>query len=556
VSAGPDDVAGALLEALRPGSSIGVAVHDEQLRVLLISPSLAELSGTAPEEQLGRTLTEALPGEVGEVAEASLRAVAASRRPLLRLEPAVDAGRERGWLIHVYPLEHGDRELVAVIALDVTESRRAHDRLQRTRERLDTAQRMARIGSWSWDVAGDRWHWSDELYRLTGLDPAGPPPDFEALLQAIPGEDRAAIRDVTTRALRDGRPYEIRFPVLTPDGRRRILRGRGVPERGESGAVERIHGFAQDVTELARAGRRQRAAAELGRRALSGVPFDVLAADAAQAVAEELGLDLATVGRLLAASPEATQAPAGVGEEDVAFVAAVANVLASAAARLRSEAEVAAQSEARGRLVALALDAEDRARRSISETLHDGPLQDLLALGHDVARLRPAADGDEQHLERVHGGLARAVTQIREVMLDLHPVQLQVGGLESALQAICHQQARAAGYACRVEIEPAASGRRDELVLSLARELMRNAAKHAGAREVLVRVTSEGAAVRLEVADDGGGFPAERLADALGRGHIGVASSRERAEAIGGSFRVGPRDDGRPGTQAVALLPG
>ena len=114
MSAAPGDVAGALLEALLPGSGIGVAVHDEHLRVLVISPSLAELSGTRPGEQVGRRLTEALPGEVGEVAEASLRAVAASRRPLLRLEPAVEAGRERGWLIHVYPLEYGGRELVAV----------------------------------------------------------------------------------------------------------------------------------------------------------------------------------------------------------------------------------------------------------------------------------------------------------------------------------------------------------------------------------------------------------------------------------------------------------
>jgi len=556
VSAGADDVAGALLEALRPGSGIGVAVHDEQLRTLFISPSLAELSGTAPEAQLGRRLTEALPGEVGEVAEASLRAVAASRQPLLRLEPAVEAGRERGWLIHVYPLEHRGRELVAVVALDVTESRRAHERLQATRERLATAQRMARIGSWSWDVAGDRWHWSEELYRIAGLDPAGPPPDFATLLRAISAEDREAIRDVTTSALRDGLPYEIRFSVRGPGGRRRILRGRGVPERGPSGDVERIHGFAQDVTELARAESRQRAAADLGRRALSGIGFDALTREAAAAVAEELELDAAGAAELLArASPAGDPAAGAVGGDDEAFVAAVANVLASASARLRSEQEVAAQSEARGRLVALALDAEDRARRGISEALHDGPLQDLLALGHDVERLRPAADGDEAHLERVRTGLARAVGQIRDVMLDLHPVQLQVGGLESALAAICHQHAQAAGYSCHVEIEPAAAGRRDELVLSLGRELLRNAAKHARASEVRVRVSTDGAAIRLEVLDDGRGFPAERLADALGRGHIGVASSRERAEAIGGSFRVGPRDDGRPGTQAVALLP-
>ena len=629
----PGDVAGALLDALRHGSGIGVAVHDEDLRVLVISPSLSELSGTEPGEQIGRRLTEALPGEVGEVAEASLRAVAASREPLLRLEPAVEAGRERGWLIHVYPISYEGRELIAVIALDVTESRRAHEHLQQTRERLDTAQRMARVGSWSWDVTGDRWQWSEELYRIAGLSPAGAPPDFPTLLRAIPGDYRDAIRDVTTRALHDGLPYEIRFPVLTPDGRRRILRGRGEPVRGESGAVVRIHGFAQDVTELARAESQQRTAAGLGQLALSGVPFTVMMREAAEAVTEELGLDFAGVaearsegGRLVVRwlsgrntpgqgevelddqsmtahvlraggtlivpdweqetrfphAPLARElgvrssaavvvgqrdAPVGVlsghstspgrvGEEDAAFMEAVANVLASAAARLQSEAEVTAQSEARGRLVALALDAEDRARRHISEALHDGPLQDLLALGHDVARLRPAVEGDDVHLGRVRDGLARAVSQIREVMLDLHPVQLQVGGLESALGAICAQQASAAGYSCEVEISPAAAGRRDELVLSLARELLRNVAKHAKARTVAVRVGIEDEAVRLEVTDDGAGFSAERLADALGHGHIGVASSRERAEAIGGTFRVGPRDDGLAGTQAVALLPG
>ena len=61
--------------------------------------------------------------------------------------------------------------------------------------------------------------------------------------------------------------------------------------------------------------------------------------------------------------------------------------------------------------------------------------------------------------------------------------------------------------------------------------------------------------MRLDVIDDGAGFAPERLAEALGAGHIGLASSRERAEAIGGAFRVGPRDDGERGTQAVALLP-
>jgi two-component system NarL family sensor kinase len=147
------------------------------------------------------------------------------------------------------------------------------------------------------------------------------------------------------------------------------------------------------------------------------------------------------------------------------------------------------------------------------------------------------------------------VRQIREVMLDLHPVQLQVGGLESALHAICAQGARTAGYKCDVEIDSEAAGLRDELVLSLARELLRNVAKHAGARRVRVAVRRAPGAVELEVVDDGVGIEPGRLRTALGKGHIGVASIHERAEAIGGSMRVGARPDGRPGTQAVAILP-
>jgi two-component system NarL family sensor kinase len=155
----------------------------------------------------------------------------------------------------------------------------------------------------------------------------------------------------------------------------------------------------------------------------------------------------------------------------------------------------------------------------------------------------------------VRAGVARAVRQIREVMLDLHPVQLQVGGLESALRAICMQGARGGGYRCDVEIDPEAEGVRDELVLSLARELLRNVVKHADARNVQVTVRRTPQAVELEVVDDGVGIEPGRLRAALGKGHIGVASIHERAEAIGGSMRLGARPDGQSGTQALAVLP-
>jgi signal transduction histidine kinase/PAS domain-containing protein len=238
-----------------------------------------------------------------------------------------------------------------------------------------------------------------------------------------------------------------------------------------------------------------------------------------------------------------------VGLEHVAFLRAVANVLDSAVARLRAEQEVAEQAAARGRLVAQALDAEDRTRRQISELLHDGPLQDLLALSQQLQRL----ESPSEHLDRARAGIARAIDAVREVMVDLHPVSLEVAGLESALGAVADQQARHGGFACELEIDPAAGGVRDDLVIALTRELLTNAAKHAGATRVQVGVRRTADAILLEVADDGAGIPEGRLGAALREGHIGLASSIQRVEAVGGTLTLAPTAGG--GTRAAVSLP-
>jgi two-component system NarL family sensor kinase len=226
----------------------------------------------------------------------------------------------------------------------------------------------------------------------------------------------------------------------------------------------------------------------------------------------------------------------------------VANVLDSAVARLRAEEEIAELAAARGRLVAQALDAEERTRREISELLHDGPLQDLLALNQELLRL---ADG--QHLERARAGIGRAIGALREIMVDLHPVAFQVAGLESALGAVADQQARQGEFACELEIDPAAGGVRDDLLIALARELLTNAAKHAEASRVHVRVERTADAILLEVADDGRGIPDGRLSSALREGHIGLASSIQRVEAVGGTLTLAPAPGG--GTAVEVKLP-
>jgi two-component system NarL family sensor kinase len=104
-----------------------------------------------------------------------------------------------------------------------------------------------------------------------------------------------------------------------------------------------------------------------------------------------------------------------------------------------------------------------------------------------------------------------------------------------------------------VRVGPDAAGQHDQLVLSLARELLVNAAKHAEAHEVTVALARTDGQLLLEVADDGRGISPGRLADAPGEGHIGLASCAQRVEALGGRFVVGARPAG--GTRVRATLP-
>jgi two-component system NarL family sensor kinase len=204
--------------------------------------------------------------------------------------------------------------------------------------------------------------------------------------------------------------------------------------------------------------------------------------------------------------------------------------------------------ESRGRLVAQAMDAEDRERRRLAEALHDEAIQNLLAARQDLD------GGGDESLARAQLGLDRTVSQLREAIFDLHPYVLEQAGLEAALRAVAEQLARRAGFSWEVSVASSATGEYDQLILSIGRELMTNVARHADASRLSLTVERAGGAIVLEVADDGRGVDPQELATAVGRGHIGLASASERAEALDGAFRIWG-EPGR-GTRVRVSLPG
>lgn len=229
-------------------------------------------------------------------------------------------------------------------------------------------------------------------------------------------------------------------------------------------------------------------------------------------------------------------------------------VLAStllSAVLVRRERQIVRLSDERGRLVARALEAEERERRRLAEALHDDAIQNLLAARQALG----SGDGDrEPDLALVRTGLDRTVTQLRDAIFDLHPHLLRHAGLAAALQAVAERFGeRGSPLVWTVEVDGDATGPTDDVVFAIARELMTNATRHAEARTVDVTVRRQDDGVALTVRDDGTGIDRDRARDAPLRGHIGLASCAERAEALGGRLDVASAPG--EGTRVEVWLP-
>lgn len=205
--------------------------------------------------------------------------------------------------------------------------------------------------------------------------------------------------------------------------------------------------------------------------------------------------------------------------------------------------------EERRRLAMEAVAAEEEARRRIAEDLHDGPLQTLLAAKQDLIEASPGRAG----VTRALAGVDDGIEGLRRAVGILHPVTIERDGLTSALGAIAAEAERRGAFRCDLEIEDDAAGPHEQVILSLARELLTNAAKHSGAGRVLVTVGRDRDWLRLEVADDGCGFDASDPPADPCDGHIGLAAAERRARALGGSLAIAAGPDA--GTVVSVRLP-
>jgi signal transduction histidine kinase len=180
-------------------------------------------------------------------------------------------------------------------------------------------------------------------------------------------------------------------------------------------------------------------------------------------------------------------------------------------------------------LLVSAVEASSQERRHIAADLHDGVVQDLAGLAFGLAPLAEEAErrGERAEAAALHEAtetLRQGVRDLRTLLVEIHPPNLESAGLEVALSDLLSPLA-AAGIETQLHVDGATAPGcdNDALVYRVAREAVRNAQAHADPKSVRIEVTRPMLnTTRLVVTDDGGGFAASDRERRAEDGHIGL----------------------------------
>lgn len=227
---------------------------DNHGKIIEISPSIERYSGFRRDELIGRPVTEVYYNaedrakmlkviqEKGEVVDYELRLKNKTGRLIYTSANA-----------HVLFDVQGKPAGIEGALRDITERKQADEKLRQSEAALAEGQRVAKLGIWRLDIAGNKVRWSDELYRIFDVEPAVFRGTYENFLNCVLPDDRAHVFQTNADAKANGGSFEMEYRIQTRAGHLKTIHEIGYAMKDAEGRVVELFGTAQDITERKRA---------------------------------------------------------------------------------------------------------------------------------------------------------------------------------------------------------------------------------------------------------------------------------------------------------------
>ncbi len=222
------------------------------------------------------------------------------------------------------------------------------------------------------------------------------------------------------------------------------------------------------------------------------------------------------------------------------IVAAIEFYIVKIAVTLRKQGELhqalEAEQQQRLELLSRLVTTKDEERQQLAHALHEGPVQDLVALRYGVW------NGMER--DKLVEIIDTATLKLRTVSRDLHPSDLELYGLPSTLDRLAKQQAQESGIEIDVNLPDKVCANKEvaRVLYRISQEAFNNVRRHSSARHALLSLNESGDTITLQVRDDGQGFDVEPVQrQAVERGHFGLATLYELTSVVKGKLEISSR---------------
>ncbi|MBE9136640.1 EAL domain-containing protein [Nodosilinea sp. LEGE 07088] len=231
-----------------------VVKTDADGHFLFVSPSYCDLFDQSPQALLGQQF---MPLVQAEDRPLTAQALAALGQPPHTAEIEQRALTRLGWRWLAWSnqaiLDDGGNVVSIVgVGRDITDRKRHETSIYELSQRLSLVTRSAQLGVWDLDLSTGQLLWDARMYKIYGLAPGDPQPDYENWLTRVHPDDIEAVQAVWQALHRGGENTHTEFRIICPSGETRYIEAHTIAKRDPKGQIQRLTGINRDITDRKR----------------------------------------------------------------------------------------------------------------------------------------------------------------------------------------------------------------------------------------------------------------------------------------------------------------